>query len=156
MSNSTNLTYTGIVTISYLMDGKTVRNIHHNAGTDNLFKLIARALVGENIYQDRPVKFDVQVKNGSVWESMVLTGGVITSLSYMKDTDNNWVNKLTATISRQMLNSEFEVGREYRFTLSSNSDVVYATLSVPSEDLVQVTGSMQALVDWTLKITNAN
>ena len=158
MGDSTNLAYTGTVSIKYLFNDKVIENTHHNAGTAQLFWLIAKALSGGNIYADRPTKMDVQssTDNGETWSSMVNTGGIVTSLAYMTDSNGDWVNKLTATFSRQMLNSDFVLSNKYRLALCSSSNTMYATLEVPSEDLIAVTGSMQAIVDWTLKITNAN
>lgn len=159
MGNSTNLTYTGTVSIKYSLNGKIIENIHHNAGTPQLFWLIAKALSGGNIYADRPTKMDIQssTDDGVSWSSMVNTGGIVTSLSYMTDSNGDWVNKLTTTFSRQMLNSDFVAGNRYRLVLCSSSNTMYATLEVPATDLVAInTGSMQAIVDWTLKITNAN
>ena len=150
-----NLHYTGTVQIRYRYKKKVRKIINHNIGLPPLFRFWARALVGENVSGEIPCKLDLRESQNDIsWVSILKNPIPITSLTYMNENDS-WVNKITSTISYDQFidHSLLNDNNRYKIVLSSQiADL--AELEVPASDLLAISDGTQAIVDWTLKISN--
>lgn len=153
--NNITMGYQGSVKIKYKINGKVIENYYHNAGLPNLFRIISKALTGTDIYNERPIKIDLREYSDGEWHSLLNSGGVASGLSYMQDNLGDWVTRATTTISySQLKTTSFSSEGTYALYLVSQAGDL-ATLSVSGDDLSKIEQGTQALIEWTLKITNA-
>ena len=153
--NDINLGYKGNIKITYRIKGKVVEKYYHNEGLPNLFRIISKALTGASIYNERPTTIDLREKVNGSWQTLLNSGGTATALLYTQDSNGDWVARATTTISySQLTTTTFSPSGEYRLYLSSQTgDLAY--LPVDGSDLSNIEQGTQALVEWTLKVSNA-
>lgn len=92
-------------------------------------------------------------RQNGIWESALNRISNISGLSYGTDESGDWVTRATTTIAYTQLRAGISAGSDYRLYLMSEKDDL-AYLDVPYQDLSKITAGTQALIDWTLKITN--
>jgi hypothetical protein len=151
--STTKLSYEGIVNLKFNVNGKVTEYISHNEGLEPLFKLYARALAGDDVRGNAPTMIDLRQKNGNTYDSVLNIRGIGTGCYYGKDTDGKWCTKITATLSSANLVAVPVESGEYRFYLMSNEEDL-AFLPVEDAPLQRIQAGTQALIEWTLKVTN--
>ena len=149
------LEYCGNVKIRYIIKGKIVESSYHNEGLDALFKYIARALCGNNVSGDRPISLDLRKFKDGTYTSLLNTRSMLSGVYYTYE-KGSWVTKTTAVISYSQLNTTGfdESDTYYIYLCSENND--FARLQVTATDLSRIHPGTQALIEWTLKVSNAD
>lgn len=150
------LTYTGEVCIKFVKNGKVMEHHSHNMGLEPLFRIIAQALAGEDVRASKPAKIDLRVSSdgGSTWRTALNSNGIATGVYYSRDNNGNWITRATVAISYQQLLSPIDISKLYRFYLCSvNEDLAY--FPVNASDLDSIQQGTQALVEWSLMVSNA-
>lgn len=145
--------YTGTVRIQFKLGDTVYSTVRHNEGLQPLFYLLSRALAGESTVSLKPTKIDLREQKNGIWESALNRISNISGLSYGTDESGDWVTRATTTIAYTQLRAGISAGSDYRLYLMSEKDDL-AYLEVPYQDLSKITAGTQALIDWTLKITN--
>ena len=151
--NTTKLSYEGTVNLKFNVNGKVTEYNGHNEGLEPLFKLYARALAGDDVRNSVPTMIDLRVRNGDDYDSVLNIRGIGTGRYYGKDTDGKWCTKISATLSSANLIAVPVESGEYRFYLMSNEEDL-AYLPVEDTPLQRIQSGTQALIEWTLKVTN--
>lgn len=149
-----NFQYSGTIKIQYIINGKLIESSYHNEGLEYLFKYLARALCGDDISGDRPIALDLRKLSDGVYTHLLNTKSMLSGLYYSKE-QGDWVAKATAVISHsQLITSSFsDTDIYYIYLCSANND--FARLEIPASDLNRIRPGTQALIEWTLKVTNA-
>lgn len=149
-----NLKYSGTIKIQYIINGKLIESSYHNEGLEYLFKYLARALAGDSVNSDRPVALDLRRLSNGVYTSLLNTKSMLSGIYYTKE-QGEWVTKATAVISNSQLNTTTfsDTDIYYIYLCSTNGD--FARLEIPASDLTRIRPGTQALIEWTLKVTNA-
>ena len=171
MANKSNFEYLGNVSVNILIDGKSIRMSNHNLGLPYLFKSFAKWITGN--YEgkiDIPQYIDLRKSNDDwVTEKSCLAQQIpLSGRTYEYDsvqTPSNWVARLTAVISYASLIEEIEEGGGYKYRLYlytgiDDNDPNYvandiAYLDVSERDLARIAPGIQAIIEWTLQISNA-
>ena len=168
MINGMIVGYEGIVELSFVKNGKTLRKTVHNAGLDALFMALCKALAGYSIKEDRPVYVDLRKgpyssDNGT---SILSRRVSVSGSSYSYDTDlRKWTCKLSATISYTDLMSSAELQSEEEIRLyllngkKTPSDLAYITLKdygETSSELDSLMPGTQILIQWKMYFGNTS
>lgn len=151
--STTSIKYKGMVEVTYSIDGKTYSATKHNAGTQELFKLLCRALCGENIQKDKPAYLDVGNVENDEWVSSLSSRVQLTGLRYVQE-EGNWTAKATATIEQRKFISIPQAGGTIDLRLGALNVSNLATVTIPSDNLANLKPGMQAIVNWTLSFEN--
>ena len=154
-----NIGYVGNVNIKIPINGK-MTNIHRkNKGLSELFRVISKALAGNNIVDDKPSYIDLRFLNDyGEWQSCLSKKQSIAQLSFNMQ-DGNWVTRASSSIPYSALTitpiSDLGEGKLFRiYLMSRNNDLAYIDIS--SGDVYSITPGTQALIEWVLKIVNAS
>lgn len=157
----TALNYAGSVVIRYRIKDKVVESKYHNNGLPNLFRVISKALTGVDVSNEKPTSIDLRSSNdGSTWTSCIGSGGIATGVYFTQETPvapqtvGDWVTKATTTLSyTQLIDTSFS-DEYYRLYLVSNTADL-AFLDVEKSGLSNLTQGTQAIIEWTLKVSNS-
>lgn len=160
MENTANISvgYIGSVNISIPINGKTIKINRKNKGLPELFRLLVRALAGNNIAMDKPSYIDLRYLNGyGEWESCLTNRQSISQLSYNLS-DGSWIARATSTIPYSALSvtpiSDLGVASFRVYLMNKTTDLAY--IDVEANDVYKITPGTQALVEWILKIINTD
>lgn len=156
--NDLDIGYIGNVNIKIPVNGKMM-NIHRkNKGLSELFRIISKALAGNDISNDKPSYIDLRFLNDyGEWQSCLSRKQSIAQLSFNMQ-DGNWVTRAASSIPYSALTitpiSELGEGKLFRlYLMSRNDDLAYIDIS--SDDVYSITPGTQALIEWILKLVNA-
>jgi hypothetical protein len=160
MENTANISvgYIGNVNISIQMDGKIVNINKKNKGLPELFRLLVRAISGNNIAADKPSYIDLRYLNGyGEWESCLINRQSISQLSYNLS-DGSWIARASSTIPYSALSvapiSDLGLVPFRVYLMNKTTDLAY--IDVEAKDIYKITPGTQALVEWILKIINTD
>lgn len=180
MGNTTSVGYVGEVTLTYKLNGKTIKVKKFNKGWSNLFRFIALCLTDnmDTLSSSRPQYLDIKCKkvNTTNWESCLFKRIPVTpSFTYEQDAemDNyggvNYFSVFTTTISYGMLNlSQLDrygsdpqdecalfllSGDDYNVA-DGDASVRMAQLLLDLDSLKTIQAGTQILIEWVLKFYN--
>lgn len=157
-NSTTPLAYVGEVEITYKRGNISFTRKRHNAGAQELFRLIAKALTGQSIANECPAKLDLCAKVSGQYVSC-LSNPIPLSGSYYDNSGSEWVYHTSAAIPAASLMVQIADTpyTDFRlFLLSRKEDRRLASLIVDKDDLEQIVPGTQALVSWTLKFQNVS
>lgn len=155
------LNYTGSVNIRYKINNKIVESKYHNSGLPNLFRIISKALTGADISNEKPTSIDLRSSSdGITWASCIGTGGIATGVYFTQEPPSggeaigDWVTKATTTLSyTQLIDTSFGENYYRLYLVSKTGDLAFLDIDkVSLEHLIQGT---QAIIEWTLKVSNS-
>lgn len=139
-SKSEKIEYSGKLEFKYKINGQ-VKNLHlKNSGTENLFKLLCKALCGYSLVDQIPSKLDIIGNNGSIIYNLI----PFTGITYLQE-NNQWKVKLTATV----LPSDIT-----QTTISSDAELTLKMLNNLNEELATITDTSLATVLNTISAAN--
>jgi len=154
---NTGLKYHGNVELKLKIKDKIINFKNHNEGKSDLFRVIAKALSGYSITNEIPVMIDVRtselLSSSILNKDIYLSGG-----AYFKDTDTNWKVRFNANISGDDINKNLlteSLTTLYIILKSINADLASMEVDISYFNTI-ATGGMQALLEWTLYVDNAN
>ena len=153
-----NIGYIGSVNLSINVNGKTLVINKKNKGLPELFRLITKALAGNDISKDKPSYIDLRFLNGyGEWESCLTRKQSISQLSYNLS-DGSWVTRASSTIPYSSLTttpvSDIETESFRVYLMNKNTELAY--IDVDPNDVYKITPGTQALVEWVLKLVNTD
>lgn len=155
----TNLNYKGSVNLSLNINGTKVIINKHNSGLPDLFRIISKALAGYDTSKEKPSYIDLRYSTSvepDVFNTCLTSKQSISQLNFSLN-NGSWVTKASSTIPYSSLIvapiSNLSA-REFRVYLMTK-DVDIAYIEVDSQDLLKLVPGTQALVEWTLKISNS-
>lgn len=169
--NQTNLTYKGIVTLTFKSkSGKTLSSIKYNEALPLLSKLFAQALLGYDISGNVPTFLDLCVEDTPNNYISILTSPIIlTGKSYSIDNDNFYYVSVNAIITSSLLQSfTFSDTKQCYLMLQDISNNNLCKLKLVDSENANITfgasgtlgnyiGSGKNLViNWRLKLCNSN
>lgn len=152
---STNIEYSGNVTISLIVNNKKVVIAKHNAGLPQLWESICWFLSG-NYVTELPVPKQIDVRNSEG-----------NSILYYKPTlSGNRIEKTSTDCSAYfnvalntdiLITSEIDNAGNKLVLCQETPDKVYdfAEISISANDLQKITPGVQAVIEWSLSIRNA-
>jgi hypothetical protein len=156
---NTNLNYRGSVNVSLNINGNKVIINKHNNGLPDLFRLISKALAGYNTSTEKISYIDLRyntIDSPDDFVSCLTAKQSITQLTYSLNS-GSWVTNAASTIPYASLivaPISYLNAKEFRIYLMTK-DVDVAYISVDEQDLLKLVPGTQALVEWTLKISNS-
>ncbi len=145
MFNGTNLNYIGEVNIKILKNSYAYKN----AGTEDLFKLIARLLAGEKLNLNQ-YPASIMLKKDEI-------DYLNSKLPIRKKYDNSSISTLiTASIMQyDLIDTESPTANNnFTLVLYSGNDLALASIELDSTIIRQIQNGRQALIEWSLKVTN--
>ncbi len=164
MNNS--FSYNGVVTLVQRVDGKEVSKTYHNNGTEQLFELFARAMVGQTVTEMSPTHIDVLIKDDKTNKfNSVLKNKISIITSYKnKDSDGGLYGvpycRISLVLLKNMFNTEL-FKRDDSLTLelksSYNDDVItlaYVNVNGMAKTILDMSPAIQLILLWDLYITN--
>ena len=151
------LEYSGEVRLKFLHNGKDITAILHNEGTNSLFRLLARALAGYDTRIETPKKLQLYKKDSTSAEyiSILKSPIPLTGITYTQLGDD-WCAVFTGVINSANLITKPQTDVTYYLSLTSDSDVDLAYLTVPSNFLTNLAKGVQGLVEWRMKVKNVS
>lgn len=177
MSNITDITYKGTVSVKLQIGNKVVAIQSKNTGTDYLKQAICKFLSGNyggnpDIPQRIELRKRVEVAGGGErWSNILNEEIFLSGKTFLKTTDellgihDNWVARFTAAIPHSALMEAVLPGDNdnYRLYLvgafdDSNIQERYhdlAYIAVDAADVARITSGTQALVEWSMQILQA-
>lgn len=155
------LVYTGVATLIRRVDGKTTYNKCYNNGTNELFELYARALVGHNISSLLPYSLDLMVKGTSKLRNTIYVNPLYVPVPKLKDESINPYNvpfaRMEALITRDMIDNIPQNTDEAELCLKSKQNNKLASITVNKEFLTNLTTTapgVQLILVWDLYVDN--
>lgn len=148
MNNSTNLAYYGKVKIR--VGRKTYSN--YNTGKDRLFELFARFLCGQfpNL-SELPTYIQVMEKEGR----SILNQPLNITKQFKRDSKGYPVTVITTAINDSNLPSNVDFTKSYELVLLDGDELrQLASIDIAANILSQITSGRQALIEWSLYVTN--
>lgn len=167
MLNLTTLAYKGSVKISIKIKDKIFNVESHNNGLPTLFQSFCKFITGnKTTIEDIPEYLDLRGGINGAFVSRLVSKVHLSGKGYVFE-DNTYVAKFTAVISYNQLTkaiTRFDTD-EYRLYLCSgslginsnnevtgNNDIAY--LDVTAETLSYLSPGTQAIIEWSMKLTN--
>ena len=157
-----NMLSSGNVKITLLRDGKEIGQVtSHNTGTVDLCEYMIRALIGDYVIAERPdiiVPFYtsggdniVDIGNGSP----SIGSKIVVPASYWENNENQDGGFCAATLTFLIPSSIISGSTIEGFKLLSkdNSRKVYATVKLPDDSSISVSGDTNLKVEWTLYVS---
>lgn len=176
MSNQTNISYKGEVTLKYKVGNKIIKKKVFNKGWSPLFKLISLILTGNMTPEElsilRPTYIDMKYENNGAWTSCLFSKVPVTP-SFMSVNDPtidggvSYISVFSVTISYSNLDnsivSNFDSNTNCAMFLlsgqpvasSDDSSIRMASLQVDPESVKEMAPGSQVIVEWTMKFYNA-
>lgn len=172
MSNETNLSYTGNVSVKLLINDKVVEINDHNLGLPYLMKAFAKFVTGNysgesDIPQFLDLRKFVDTEGVQEWETSLnqrvpLSGRLFEYNE--KQSPPNWIAKFTGVINHSVLKDTIleDSLEKYRIYLysgydSSDSNEHYhdiAYLNISAKDLARIVPGTQAIIEWVMQVKN--
>ena len=155
----TDLSYKGSVNVSLNINGNKIVINKHNNGLPDLFRLISKALAGYNTSIEKISYIDLRyntVSDPDNFVSCLTKKQSITQLTYSLS-NGSWVTNAASTIpyaSLAVAPISYLNAKEFRIYLMTK-DVDIAYIGIDEQDLLKLVPGTQALVEWTLKISNS-
>lgn len=155
----TDLSYKGSVNVSLNINGNKIVINKHNNGLPDLFRLISKALAGYNTSTEKISYIDLRyntVDDPDNFVSCLTKKQSITQLTYSLS-NGSWVTNAASTIpyaSLAVVPISYLNAKEFRIYLMTK-DVDIAYIGIDEQDLLKLVPGTQALVEWTLKISNS-
>lgn len=157
---NTELNYEGKVSLSLNINGNKVVINEHNNGLPDLFRIISKALAGYDTSKERIHYIDLRyntLDDPNTFISCLTSKQSISQLVYSL-INGSWVTKASSTIPYSALTitpiSNLNA-KEFRVYLMTSNEVDLAYINIDSQDLLKLLPGTQALVEWTLKISNS-
>lgn len=157
---NTNLKYKGNVNLSLSINGNKVIINEHNSGLPDLFRIISKFLAGYDMSKEKIHYIDLRyntVDNQDIFISCLTNKQSISQLTYSL-INGSWVTKVSSTIPYSSLVvtpiSSLNA-QKFRIYLMTSNSIDLAYINIDSQDLLKLLPGTQALVEWTLKISNS-
>lgn len=158
-SIDTELNYKGSVNVSLNINGNKVVINKHNNGLPDLFRLISKALAGYNTSTEKISYIDLRYNtedNQNDFISCLTKKQSVSQLNYSLN-NGSWVTTAASTIPYASLTVtpiSYLNAKEFRVYLMTR-DVDLAYININEQDLLKLVPGTQALVEWSLKISNS-
>ena len=121
-----------------------------------MFRIISKALAGYNTSEERPSSIDLRYEDtvSNSWVSGLNRKIPVSGRYYGQNQNGEWVSKMTAVLSYAQIIVGALSHDDFRLYLQSSNNNDMAWISVAKADLQKVTAGTQAIIEWTLKVSN--
>ena len=156
---TTSVKYIGEVTLRNKIGDKEVVFRGRNSGLPPLYRLMAKAMAGYDTTGDKLMWIDLRYSDdGVTYVSNLYKPVPITQRMFMQDGNQNWVTRITATISADSILNSIQTTPTHPYRLyvvsTSGTDMAYFNVE-DTAPLEAIQTSTQALVEWNLRFVDA-
>ena len=154
---NTNMKYEGLVDLSITINGKKTKINSKNNGLPDLFRIISKALAGNDVSNEKMSHIDLRYNTieDETFISCLTNKQSLSQLTYNLN-NGSWITRAASTIPYSSFAiSRFELlnAKSFRLYLMAK-DLDLAYVKINEEVLRNIIPGTQALVEWVLKISN--
>lgn len=170
LSANTTLAYSGYADVEIKIGDISLYSYNHNQGTENLFKMLAKALQGYDSSDEQPTTLDI-IKTDEPMKSILDSPIQLTGSKFFKQ-QQNWVQQYSQVVTQQNISQDIpdddqpQQGSQtgYYLTLKNvygnqlaKLDILYMQSGQGAKNPLQYIKSNQGttmIITWTMTVNN--